>query len=276
MDSIQCWRFKTPTIVNHKEWNCPIWIQTIEILDWNCQTADYISNQQDISTIIWIYLLHPFVKRFSSNGTIITVTLLLWLLWMAMWLFNKSIIAVAISCKFQLDMTIQWSITEFHLICEYPIYSPSRVRVHLIFVIMHRGWARITRVSILTVRKKIYHHKQMSGIFFCTWPPRHTKKKTWNDATVCCRTPVYFMQCAPIRRMTQAVGMNQPFGGLIWSQTSYQPSYMWHTRVSLMKADPRSEPGGVVALLNRKWTRSNAPIRLRCGETKHHHPTGRK
>lgn len=107
-------------------------------------------------------------------------------------------------------------------------------------------------------------------------PRSRQNKKTWNDATVWCRAPVYFMQCAPIRRMTQAVGMNQPFGGLIWSQTSYQPSYMWHTRVSLMKADPRSEPGGVVALLNRKWTRSNAPIRLRCGETKHHHPTGRK
>lgn len=34
--------FKIPTIVNHKEWNCPIEIQTIEIQGWNCQTADYI------------------------------------------------------------------------------------------------------------------------------------------------------------------------------------------------------------------------------------------
>lgn len=177
MDSIQCWRFKTPTIVNHKEWNCPIWIQTIEILDWNCQTADYMSNQQDISTIIWIYLLHPFVKRFRSNRTIITVTLLLWLLWMAMWLFNKSIIAVAISCKFQLDMTIQWSITEFHLICEYPIYSPSRVRVHLIFVIMHRGWARITRVSILTVRKKNISPQTNEWHFLLHMTPEAHKKK---------------------------------------------------------------------------------------------------
>lgn len=34
--------------------------------------------------------------------------------------------------------------------------------------------------------------------------------------------------------------------------------------------------GGVAALRNRKPTRSNGPVRLWCGETKHHHPTGRK
>lgn len=164
--------------------------------------------------------------------------------------------------------------------CSHCLLCLAMFRVHLIAVMMlgktqtlDWAWARITQICILKAKKKCTTNKWVA-FFFCTWPPQKKHNNTWCNSLL--QDTRSFIQYAPISQMTQTVGMNQPFSRQIWSQTGYQPSYMWCTWISLMKADPRSEPGGVGVLLNRKWMRSNAPIRLRCGETKHHHPTGRK
>lgn len=134
-----------------------------------------------------------------------------------------------------------------------------KITIYLIIVIIHQGWSWITRVCILMA----YHHKQVSDIFL--YNPQAKIKS------------LEMMQQFAAGWLDDAtVGMNQPYGRLIWSQTSYRPSYMWHTWISLIKSDPRLEPKRVVVLLNRNWMSWNSPIRLLCGETKHLHPTGRK
>lgn len=82
-----------------------------------------------------------------------------------------------------------------------------------------------------------------SGIFLLRIMPLRLKnkqtKKPCNDSLL--QDTGVLMQFAPIRRLTQAIRMNQPFTTVTWSQTSYQLSYMWRARVSPTKADPRSE-----------------------------------
>ena len=103
------------------------------------------------------------------------------------------------------------------------------------------------------------------------WPcSRKWRRRNLSAPT---RAPAAVRIFARWRRLLGWISLS---GRKIWSKVSDQPSHTRSTWVHLTKADPRSEPGGVWVLLNRKWMRSNEQIRLRCGETKHHHHTGRK
>lgn len=153
-----------------------------------------------------------------------------------------------------------------------------------IAVTMHQGWGRnhkeparclvhtglrfLPRTMPLCLRKKGKKNpKQNTSQWqFC----RRAQQASLCIRAVCCQTAETaggpLMNQPPFRWPTS------------WSQTSYQPSYIWHAGV-LPPNEHWSQirgPRGVAVLLNRKWTTSNAPIRLRCRETKHHHPTGRK
>lgn len=98
---------------------------------------------------------------------------------------------------------------------------------------MHQSWAQNQKSDSL----KIDLHKQMNGIFCCMSPTKHNKNSEL----------IHQYGAGPnfIHVMTQTVGMIQPLSRLNWSHTSYQTSYTLRTWISLMKADPRSEPGGV-------------------------------
>lgn len=118
-----------------------------------------------------------------------------------------------------------------------------------------------------------------SGVFLLRIMPLRLKTKTKQKnlvMTVCRRTPVCSCGLLPSDGWRGRSGWISP--SQLWPDlrlaisppTCGAHEYLWRRLI------PDLRPGGVAALLNRKWTRSNAPIRLRCGETKHHHPTGRK
>lgn len=150
-------------------------------------------------------------------------------------------------------------------------------RVDVIVVIMHQAWTSITDVCKWKQKK---YHKQVIGISFCTWLPKQEKKqkkkKSWNDATVYCRTPVHSSSVLPLATWHRQSGWISSSADRSDLRLVISPPTCGTHESLWWRLIPDLSQEGSELLLNRKWMRSNAPIRLWCGETKHHHPTGRK